>query len=687
MRLIRSLVVVMVAAGTLDCAQSIRASDALALFNTSSRNSRPPFEPVAREVTGITRESLADAYFNSECVGALLDGEQAPRTITEAMACVGRARSPAAEDQCYHSLFARLNLPTPPTAEQRNLETWALEQDVTRLGTNLKRLVREAVRYHRISQLAPVKPDEGEVISGVATGIADLRDYLSRRHVRRERAHFVTSLSFSGGAANGAYSAGAAWWLLLRLDACKSAAERNLVAACPDGNRACLARARQLPENACLEDHVDMVSGASAGAVTAVLIKDYFSHRADARKHALGQLLGRYTCSANSDLYCVNNTDLARLGLDPGGRSTGLVRFDGFHKLLEQEVSDDTYHSLTEDFVSTVEFQSGRVLQLSSADPHDISSSAELKQAIMASIVEPVLAEPISRVGALRGVLLDGGVRSGLPIRAPLERGATRALVFVNAPMEPRPLSEAPPHALAIGERTLDLFSHQPIVGELHEAEFELATRRALEYELCVERLKNPPPPTTVTLPPQCSYHALADTTLRPLPVDRGQPAVSLTGHGGSAPDDEIQALCSGAVWPETAGQGSQNTEEMSTDLPRSISLEYRSTLIFQPHVLPASMQGPNSVEPGVTQEDLFAPGYAFEPKTMWKLFVFGAAVMQERCREANGTLGWHIGRWCGTAQDLKTELSPARKRAELHCWNKKPDNRLCGDGDVQELR
>lgn len=685
---VRAVVLGLVAAGcVMGCANAVRSKDVLALFNTG-KPAKPRFAPVAREVTDMTRQTLADAYFSSSCVTSLLEADDTPAHIASALACASAADDPKEEDECFHHLFQDLKLPLTPPEERRDAKAWALEQDVTRLEVNLKRLVRSVVAYHKTSQLKGVSRTDSHILGGLSTGLSNWREYQAARHVARERAHAITTMVMSGGSANGAFTAGAVWWLLGRLDACKATAERAVERACPTRDATCVAAQRALPQNACLEDHLDMIAGTSTGALITAVLKNYFSTRPNARREALDLLTRSYTCTVNADLYCVTDTGLGDLGVDSGGKAMGLVRFNGAAKLLDTYIDELTLRSIPEYFVSTVEYQTGRTNHLSSVDRHDIPNVRALKQAILSSIVEPMLSEPVVQVGNMRGVFIDGGVRSGLPVSTPLARGAERAIVFVNNPLEPRPLNAAPANAIEMGMRTLDLLVHQPIVSELHQAEYELATRRTIEYERCVERLLSPPAPPDAPVPPRCTYADLVNTTLKPLPADPVEKKITLSLSGPHSIDEEIEKLCSGDLWPsDGAGQVSIAVEQPPTELPRSVSRAYRSAWVFEPHELPDALSGSGSVEPGIDWEQLAAAGYSFDPKQMWQLFVFGAGVGQQRCKELQKTLGWHLEGWCGGAEELRQALSPIRKRAELQCWDRDLSLKVCSKSDSAEFK
>ncbi len=215
----------------------------------------------------------------------------------------------------------------------------------------------------------------------------------------------------AGGAANGAFSAGAMWFLLQRLDACKKADEAALARCaekgCSDEER------RRLETDSCAVDRLQMAAGASTGSLISLVAKDYFAEAAGRRQRALDRIFQSYTCSVNSDLYCTTDSNLKEL---TQGEAKGLVRFDGLDRLLRGYIDQYTLDSPTEYFSSTVDFRTGRTLHLSSKDPEDVDDVHDLRQAVLSSVVEPGLSEPIFRIGEKQGVFIDGGVRSGLPM-------------------------------------------------------------------------------------------------------------------------------------------------------------------------------------------------------------------------------------------------------------------------------
>ncbi len=80
--------------------------------------------------------------------------------------------------------------------------------------------------------------------------------------------------------------------------------------------------------------------------------------------------------------------------------------------------------------------------------------------------------------------------------------------------------------------------------------------------------------------------------------------------------------------------------------------------------------------------EELSAAGYQFDPKLMWKLFVFGAAVAHRRCAEVSDVLGWHLeadGRHFCDGVSLAEVLGPMREQLRFSgCWRRKSEPRVC---------
>jgi hypothetical protein len=190
-------------------------------------------------------------------------------------------------------------------------QSWQAEQDAQRFLVNLRGAVHAIAAYYEVAQVVPIDSNSAPIRAGLQDGLQAYAAYQRARHVQRELDHPVTTFVLSGGAANGAFSAGAAWWLLSRLDQCKADAEAGRLSA------------RQ-----CVDDHVVMVAGSSTGALISLMVKDYFVSAGPAassqpwRRRALDQLRDAYVCSSNGALYCATDTGLGDLGLDANGQGT-----------------------------------------------------------------------------------------------------------------------------------------------------------------------------------------------------------------------------------------------------------------------------------------------------------------------------------------------------------------------------
>lgn len=594
--------------------KSIPSRSVLEPLNQGSAHTKaPPFPSLEQEMGNIFSTALVDAYWDQATALAVLQPEAARQHVASAVLCAINAPQHEQEDACVRELSSQLGLPAAPAVTGLTEAAWKREQDVQRVQQNLREALHAAAAYYQSTRQSRLRPqEEPELRAGVARGLTEGLAHQLNRKVARSRQRPVSTFVISGGSANGAFSAGAVWWLLSRLDECKSS-------------------------GGCEQDRLDIVAGTSTGALISVLLKDYFSDSENRRQRALGMLVDSYTCSVNSDLYCLPQASVYDL---VQGTTRGLVRFDGVQSKLERFVDDTTYRSPTEYVACAVDFNSGRIFHFSSSNALDIPDTQALRYAALSSIVQPAMAEPVDAVGSVQGTLIDGGIRSGLPMLTPLLSGAERALVFTNGPLEGRPLPEPPPNAGSIALRMIDLFALQPIVGELHEAENRLAVRRMAEYERCLERLG----------------------------LERPQAEVA-----------QIRGLCSGRQWPEQTTI--QALPRPGTPALDSVPDSYRSQWVFMPEVLPAALE---EVEPGINWVGLGAAGYQFDPQLMWKLFVLGATVAQQRCTEFNDLLGWklvdpqrHTNR-CGDVEALKAALAPLRLKVKNACWLRENKLRDC---------
>ena len=601
-----------------------------------------PPPTIAEETREYLHKALTDSYWSFwvESTSFPFTATTGAGPVSRALGCLfGIPDNPTLgaveHEACFSILEAELGLSPAPsygalgTPRGPSDFDWQREQDSVRFQVVLREALTGLTAYLRASQPtavlyragAPVDPLlPAQLDAGVRAGLEDFIDYQSRRAVRRSRTHRPSGVALSGGAANGAYSAGAVWWLLHELDRCKAA-------------------------GGCRDDSIDMASGTSTGCLIAAVISDYFVHRPAARQTALGLLTDSYLCTTASDLYCLVPVGASGLGVsNRNGRATGLVRFRKLMKMIEENATEETLQSPVELIASTVDFRSGRLYHLSTRDRLDLPDPQALRFAIMGSVAEPFVAEPIYAIGRLHGLFMDGGVRSGLPVTPILLGGIEAALSFINEPPEPRILAEPPQNGLQIVGRTIELFSHQPIEGELEQAELRLAYRRELEDERCRARLAS-----------------------------------------NAAPAAVHDAYCANESWPgKPASAGFAAPSEPLR--PRSLGQLYRSARFFEPNVIDSRSQlrlPPlvAQLTPGATTAQFSAPGYAFDPKSMWNIFVLGAAQAQERCAEVKEVLGWGIHcdgdpAFVSTLQALHGQLTAKG------CYQKSLDYESCPTGN-----
>src|SRR4051812_34267314 len=368
------------ASGLSGCSfNSIRAKTVIEKLQTTSPNpAPPPFLAIDSEVSRLVRWTLPDAYWNNERVAGWVTAPGVPDRLLNVVRCVTSTTTAATEEACFFQLERDLGLPAAPPLDTLTEQTWETEQDAQRLMVNLRGAVHGIAAYYEVAQVDPIDANAAKIRDGLQDGLQAFAAYQRSRHVRRALDHPLTTFVLSGGAANGAFSAGAAWWLLSRLDLCKADAERGMLAA-----------------RRCVDDHVDMVAGSSTGALISLMVKDYFVSAGPAassqpwRRRALDQLRDAYVCSSNGALYCATDTGLGDLGLDENGQARGLVRSNGVANLLNHSVTEATFQSLPELFSPSVEFNSGRPSSYSSRDRRDIPDLTSFKEAVMASIVEP----------------------------------------------------------------------------------------------------------------------------------------------------------------------------------------------------------------------------------------------------------------------------------------------------------
>ncbi|RKG76442.1 patatin-like phospholipase family protein [Corallococcus exercitus] len=582
------------------------------LDTVNAPDASPPKDLPARvaaveRVAGLTRAQLTDSYVDPARTGAWMDAlGAAPEAVLDMTAClVQHAGNDTAS--CYENAertgYVDRTVKAPAWGVPLPVQSFSVaapsaeEVDAERFLANALGI---APSLAALQQSLEVPLTREVLAQGIQKGAASAAAYVRARSWRRDLLRPSNAVVLSGGGANGAFSAGAIWRLLGILEQC---------------------RGKPAPEG-CGDARIDLAAGTSTGALISTLV-DLF-HTPGQEANARKQLLGNYTCTVESDLYCVNSTWIWNLAED----TRGLVRFDGVYSKLDQFIQPAMLHNGTELVAVSVDFQTGDVFSVSDQDPADFKAGASDKlrkggmtNAIVASIAEPVLSNPVgvlpSAAGDRTGTYYDGGVRSGLPLLQAVQRGAERVLVISTGGVNPSPATD-PKNAMNVLMRTIDLFVAQPRVGEVQQAELLAVTRRLGEYNVCTLR------------------GATEDFCRRKGPGF--QPPALAPGAGQS-------------VW-----MGSARFDQVATS--------WRSAWMFKP-------------ETGLAT----ASGYSFTPEVMQPLFVAGVESLQKRCAEVlslfdiRGTLA---EREC--ARPLVEVADEAREAlpSVAQCRADKPARRTC---------
>ncbi|RKH60672.1 patatin-like phospholipase family protein [Corallococcus aberystwythensis] len=581
--------------------------DTLNTPDSSKPEDLPVRVPAVERVAGLTRAQLTDSYVDPARAGAWMEAlGAAPESVLDMTAClVQHAGNDTAS--CYENAersayvdrtvkVSAWGVPLPVQSFSVSAPA-AEEVDAQRFLANAMGIGPSLAALQQSLEV----PLTREVLAqGIQRGAASAAAYVRARSWRRDLQRPSNAVVLSGGGANGAFSAGAIWRLLGILEQC---------------------RGKPAPEG-CGDARIDLAAGTSTGALISTLV-DLF-HTPGQEANARKQLLGNYTCTVESDLYCVNSTWLWSLAED----TRGLVKFDGIYSKLDAFIQPEMLHNGTELVSVSVDFQTGDVFSVSDQDPADFKAGASDKirkggmtHAIVASIAEPVLSNPVSLLpsasGDRTGTYYDGGVRSGLPLLQAVQRGAERVLVISTGGVNPSPAAD-PKNAMNVLMRTIDLFVAQPRVGEVQQAELLAVTRRLGEYNVC---------------------------TLR------------------GATEDFCRRKGPG-FQPPSVGPGAGQAVWMGSARFDQVASSWRSAWMFKP-------------ETGLAT----ASGYSFTPEVMQPLFVAGVESMQKRCTEVlslfdiQGTLA---AKEC--ARQLVEVADEAREAlpSVAQCRADKPARRTC---------
>ena len=206
-------------------------------------------------------------------------------------------------------------------------------------------------------------------------------------------------------------------------------------------------------------------------------------------------LMNNYTCSVESDLYCVNSTWIWKLTDD----LPGLVRFDGIDRKLREVVTPAMLANDTELVAVSVDYNS-ETSSASRIEPHGHPSGGARpgRRADPGHHGLHRRAGP-RRAGEVRSLLVGPargdvpGWRSALGAAAVAGRPARRRACAGYLHRRYRSSDPVPEssnkNAVSILMRTIDLFVAQPRVGEVQQSEFMAVARRIAEYNVCRDRL------------------------------------------------------------------------------------------------------------------------------------------------------------------------------------------------------
>ncbi len=611
LRIARCAVGLALLAGLASC-HILRTSYAVEQLNqTNPPSAAVPSAPLSARIGQQVRTHLADSYVDPQRVAgwmAALGGN--PDLLVQLEGCIANlgggdpggcygpfVRATSGLDNPPKPLPWGLPKPPPSIADVRDFTSAKAGQelDAERFLSNVLDAGSAVAALGTIIGRGPLT--DADLRAGIKDGAALAASYVKARRWHRDMSRRSNAIVVSGGAANGAFGAGFVWRLLGVLQTCRS---------------------RTAAEGGCPGARIDLAAGTSTGALISLVVDDFFTPGREAAARDL--LLQSYTCSVESDLYCVNDTWDWNLVRDV----RGLVRFDGIRKKIETQIPPEVYANDLESVVVSVDFESGAIVTESDQDPADQGPPARRSAAALASIVEPVLAEPVlgdsenglSVDGVVgKGTFLDGGVRSGLPVMEAMRRGAERVLVLANSGLEPEQ-NERPKHTLAVLMRTIDLLATQPKVGELSQAELAALVRRFGEYNVCRQRLASLQAPPSDATAPFCERR----------------------------PPIGVRVLAPPWI-------GSWHFPQVATS--------WRSAWVFRPE-----------------EAIQTAGGYSFRPDVMRPLFLKGVETFQKRCKEildlfeVKGTIA---GAACSEVVDASAAFRPVDQ-----CTANKPSLRDC---------
>jgi predicted acylesterase/phospholipase RssA len=516
----------------------------------------PPRPSPSKRVADLAQTHLVDSYFDPTTVGTwLADVGANSGPIAKQLDCLRESHEDSSS--CYESfpadastawklpafaLGSAATLPVPSSPE------YAKEVDAQRFLAN-SRWIASSLQVLDGALGRPLTT--AEVSEGIRDAATRARAYLAARSWHRSPQRPTTALVMSGGGATGAFTAGFVFRLLDVLENCHAAAGD----ACPDAK-------------------IDLVVGTSTGALVGALVD--LAHVASQRARAKRLLVDNYTCSTEKTLYCKHDEWDWKLAED----LRGLMKFRGIEQKLLESLTPEVQTNGTEFVTLSVDYDSGYLFAQSDQDPTDRATGVDRVQTVLASIVEPILSDPVDYVmidgKRVNGTFIDGGVRSGLPLLQAVRRGAERVIVISTSSIDIGPSGHAK-SAIPILMRTIDLATSQNLAAEFQQAEFEAAARRLAEFELCDTRLQD----------------------------------------GGVGVIERRDFCRRTALWPPRAQAQASVSNYIGPGLFQNVAKTWSSEWVVRPE----------NGAPGAT-------GYTFDPKAMRLLFKDGVRTFQQRCQE-----------------------------------------------------
>jgi predicted acylesterase/phospholipase RssA len=466
---------------TLSCS-ALRTPALLERVNAPPTEKPPPPVPLEERIARMTYAHLADSYVDPPTVATWLRAVgQHPEAVVVLHDClVGDSEAAGTNEpsltHCYSDFPARgvshayapWGLPAAPRKidPDKDPQTARTELDVERLVANGRAL---GSTLATLSLIRGEHAPPGALTSGIGRGAETAARYIEARRWHRDLKRHSTAIVMSGGAANGAFSAGFVWRLMEVLALCRGAS----AAGCPDAR-------------------IDLAVGTSAGALIGAVLDEW----ANPERATVAQdlLLDSYTCKVESDLYCVNDEWDWKLAED----LRGVVRFDRVEELIRKNLTRAATQNPMEFVAVSVDLETGDIHAESDQDPQDEgpqggSTGPSERQVgnVMASIVEPVVAVPVDGLAGVAsrvpGTFSDGGLRSNIALLEAVRRGAERVLVLGTGQMDPGPIRR-PKNAVDILLRAIDLATSQVPISEVQLGELAAVARRLTEYNVCLER-------------------------------------------------------------------------------------------------------------------------------------------------------------------------------------------------------